>query len=88
MGVYAQIAPHSRLAIWNFIDVGVGFINSDYWVEIKILLFNQFAEDFDMKASDQIAQLILERVKTPHIQKVAARHDTNRGVGGLGNVGM
>ena len=29
-GTYARIAPRSGLAIHNFIDVGVGVVDSDY----------------------------------------------------------
>ena len=37
-GTYARIAPRSGLAIWNFIDVGAGVVDSDYWGEIKVVL--------------------------------------------------
>ena len=29
-GTYARIAPRSRLAIRNFIDIGAGVVDSDY----------------------------------------------------------
>ena len=45
-GTYARIAPHSGLAIRNFIDVGARVVDSDYWGEIKVILFNHSAEDF------------------------------------------
>ena len=45
-GTYARIAPRSGLAIRNFIDVGVGVVDSDYWGEIKVVLFNHSVEDF------------------------------------------
>ena len=64
-GTYARIAPRSGLAIRNFIDVGVGVVDSDYRGEIKVVLFNHSAEDFKVQAGDQIAQLILERIETP-----------------------
>ena len=66
-GTYARIAPRSGLAIRNFIDVGVGVVDSDYQGEIKVVLFNHSAEDFAIQAGDRIAQLILERIKTPQI---------------------
>ena len=62
---YARIAPRSRLAIRNSIDVGVGVVDLDYWDEIKVVLFNHSVEDFVVKANDRIAQLILERTKSP-----------------------
>ena len=57
LGTYAWIAPHSRLAIRNFIDVGTGVVDSDYRGEIKVVLFNHSAEDFPVQAGDRIAQL-------------------------------
>ena len=86
-GVYARIAPRSGLAIRNFIDVGAGVVDSDYRGEIKVVLFNHSAEDFAVKAGDQIAQLILERIETPQVKKVAALDDTNCVAGGFGSTG-
>ena len=86
-GTYARIAPRSGLAIRNFIDVGAGVVDSDYWGEIKVVLFNHSAEDFAVQAGDRIAQLILERIETPQVKKVAALDDTDRGAGGFGSTG-
>ena len=55
LGNYAWIAPRSGLPIRNFIDVGVGVVDLDYWGEIKVLLFNHSAEDFVAQACDWIA---------------------------------
>ena len=65
LGTYAWIAPRSGLPIKNFSNVGGGIVDSDYWGEIKVVLFNHSAEDFTIQAGDWIAQLILERIKTP-----------------------
>ena len=64
-GTYGWIAPRLVLAIRNFIDVGAGVVDSDYWGEIKVVLFNNSAEDFPVQTGDRIAQLILERIETP-----------------------
>ena len=63
--IYARIAPCSKLAIQNFIDVGVGVVDSDYCDKIKAVLFNHSVEAFVVQADYQIAQLILERIETP-----------------------
>ena len=65
VGTYARIAPRSGLAIRNFINVGVGVVDSDYQGEIKVVLFNHSVEDFKVQAGDRVAQLILERIETP-----------------------
>ena len=87
-GTYARIAPRSGLAIRNFIDVGAGVVDSDYRGEIKVVLFNHSAEDFAVQAGDRIAQLILERIKTPQVKKVATLDDTDRGADGFGSTGV
>ena len=84
-GTYARIAPRSGLAIRNFIDVGAGVVDSDYRGEIKVVLFNHSAEDFAVQAGDRIAQLILERIKTPQVKKVATLDDIDRGAHGFGS---
>ena len=87
-GTYARIAPHSGLATQSFIDVGAGVVDSDYLGEIKVVLFNHSADDFVVQASDRIAQLILERIRTPHVKKVATLDDTDHGAGGFGSTGV
>ena len=87
-GTCARIAPRLGLAIGNFIDVGVGLVDSDYWGEIKVVLFNHSAEDFNVQAGDQISQVILERIKTPEVKNVVTLDDTYRGVGGFGSTGV
>ena len=84
LGVYARIALHLGLAIKNFIDVGAGVIDSDYRGEIGVVLFNHSAVDFPVQVGDRIAQLILEKIKTPAVQKVIVLSTTNRGSGGFG----
>ena len=84
-GTYARIAPHLGLAVRNFINVGVGVVDSDYQGEIKVVLFNHGTEDFIVQVGDRIAQLILEQIRTPQVKKVATFDDTDRGVGGFGS---
>ena len=86
-GTYARIAPHSGLAIRNFIDFGAGVLDSDYRGEIKVVLFNHSAEDFVVQVGDWIARLILERIESPLVKKVIALDDTDHGAGGFGSTG-
>ena len=88
LGVYARIAPRSGLAVKKFIDVGAGVIDSDYRGEIGVVLFNHSAVDFPVQVGDRIAQLILEKIKTPAVQKVIVLSATDRGSGGFGSTGL
>ena len=64
-GCYGRIAPRSGLTVKKFIDVGAGVIDADYRGEVGVVLFNHSEEDFEVKAGDRIAQLILEKIATP-----------------------
>ena len=68
--------------------MGVGVISSDYWGEIWVVLFNHPAVDFPIQVGDKIAQLILEKIKTPAAQKVIVLSATDRGSGGFGSTGL
>ena len=82
-GVYARIAPHSRLAIKKFIDMGARVIDSDYQGEIGVVLFNHSVVNFPVQVGDSIAQLILEKIKTHVVQSA-----TKRGSGGFRSMGL
>ena len=87
-GVYARIAHRSGLALKKFINVGAGVVDSDYRGELGFVLYNHSKEDFKVNKGDTVAQLILERIKTPVVQKVQALDPTDRGARGFGSTGM
>jgi dUTP pyrophosphatase len=47
-GHYGRLASRSGLALNHFIVVGAGVIDADYRGEVKVLLFNFGAEDFQV----------------------------------------
>ena len=63
-------------------------IASDYRGEIGVVLFNHSAVDFPIQVGDRIAQLILEKIKTPTVQKVVVLSAIDRGIGGFGSTGL
>jgi dUTP pyrophosphatase len=87
-GTYGRVAPRSGLAVKKGIQVGAGVIDRDYTGEVKVVLFNQGDETFEIKKGDRIAQLILERCETPEIQLVTDLEDTERSSGGFGSTGV
>ena len=89
-GLYGRIAPRSGLAVKHGIQVGAGVVDADYRGEVKVLLFNQSQEPFNIETGDRIAQLILERHETPAVLEVTelSGGDTGRGAGGFGSTGV
>ncbi|KAK9271076.1 hypothetical protein L1049_026665 [Liquidambar formosana] len=84
-GTYARIAPRSGLAWKHSIDVGAGVIDADYRGPVGVILFNHSDVDFEVKAGDRIAQLIIEKIMTPDVMEVEDLDSTVRGVGGFGS---
>ena len=54
-GVYARIAPRSRLSPTKFIDVGVGVVDSDYRGDLVVVLYNHSEEDFKVNKGGRAA---------------------------------
>jgi dUTP pyrophosphatase len=86
-GCYGRVAPRSGLAWKHSIDVGAGVIDADYRGNVGVILFNFSDKDFDVKAGDRIAQLILERIATPEVEEVEDLDASARGAGGFGSTG-
>ena len=57
----------------------------DYCGETKVVLFNHSTKDFVVQQDDWIAELILERIETPQVKKVATLDNTDRGERGFGS---
>ena len=87
-GYYGRIAPRSSLAVLHHINVGAGVIDADYRGDIRVVLFNHSAQDFEVKRGHRIAQLILEKIATPPVVEVNTLDITIRGDGGFGSTGV
>ncbi|OAY50761.1 deoxyuridine 5'-triphosphate nucleotidohydrolase [Manihot esculenta] len=87
-GTYARIAPRSGLAWKHSIDVGAGVIDADYRGPVGVILFNHSDADFEVKAGDRVAQLIIEKIMTPDVFEVEDLDATARGEGGFGSTGV
>jgi len=102
-GYYARIAPRSGLAVKNGIDVLAGVVDSSYRGEVKVVLMNLSIDlasmmgltpniagsnfDFNIKAGDRIAQLIIEKYHAVDWQQVESLSTTER-TGGFGSTGV
>ncbi|KAG0500692.1 hypothetical protein HPP92_000764 [Vanilla planifolia] len=60
----------------------------DYRGPLGVVLFNHSDVDFEVKAGDRIAQLIIERIMTPVVLEVDDLEATKRGSGGFGSTGV
>lgn len=71
------------------ISTGAGVIDADYRGEVKVVLFNHSEKDFEIKAGDRIAQLVLERIVNAEISVITQEEldNTDRGEGGFGSTG-
>ncbi|CAK9178530.1 unnamed protein product [Ilex paraguariensis] len=87
-GTYARIAPRSGLAWKHSIDVGAGVIDADYRGPVGVILFNHSDVDFEVKAGDKIAQMIIQKILIPEVAEVDDLDSTARGAGGFGSTGV
>lgn len=63
-------------------------IDEDYRGNVGVILFNHGDKDFDIKAGDRVAQLILERIAIADVEEVSSLDETARGEGGFGSTGV
>jgi len=87
VGTYGRIAPRSGMSKKGLM-VNAGVIDRDYTGPIKIMLHNLSSDTYTVNKNDRIAQLILEKIKTPTIEIVDNLDDTQRGSGGFGSTGI
>lgn len=88
-GYYGRIAPRSGLAYKNGIDVLAGVIDSDYRGDIGVILFNtSTTNEFQVKAGDRIAQIIIEKCHNVHWDLEESLDQTNREQKGFGSTGV
>ena len=88
-GYEAQIRPRSGLAIEHGITVlnSPGTIDADYRGEIGIILVNHGDNNFTIKRSMRIAQMIVSSVVNFSWKEIEILPETTRGTSGFGSTG-
>jgi len=88
-GYEAQIRPRSGLAFKHGITVlnSPGTIDADYRGEVKVLLINHGAEDFEINDGERIAQMVIAAHARIEWNSVTELTETERGAGGFGSTG-
>ena len=87
LGTVGRIAGRSGLSINFNVEVGAGWIDSDFRGEVMVELKNFSSSEFKVSAGARIAQLILletPKVKLVVVDKLTA---TSRGTSGMGSTG-
>ncbi|MEN0053176.1 MAG: dUTP diphosphatase [Mucilaginibacter sp.] len=89
-GFEAQIRPRSGLAFKHGIGIvnSPGTIDADYRGEIKVLLINFSADDFEINHGDRIAQMVVARHEKVNWDEVEILNETTRGEGGFGHTAV
>lgn len=64
-----------------------GTIDAHYTGPVKVCLFNHDANDYEVKAGDKIAQLVIQPVFLPRLELVDSLDETDRGDNGFGSTG-
>jgi dUTP pyrophosphatase len=86
-GHVGRIGSRSGLSVKHNIEVGAGWIDSDYRGELKVELKNFSGLEFIVEEGDRIAQLIILPIATPALEEVDSLSPTTRGKGGFGSTG-
>ena len=64
-----------------------GVIDAGYTGSVRVKLYNNSDNDYEVKEGDKISQLVILPVLTPELEIVDSLEDTDRGNGGFGSTG-
>jgi len=87
-GHEAQVRPRSGLALHHAITLpnAPATIDPGYRGEIRVILLNLGPHDYQIRAGDRIAQMVISRYE-PVEWEEAELNDSHRGQGGFGSSG-
>ncbi len=86
-GTVGRIASRSGLSVKANIEVGAGWIDSDYRGTLMVELKNFGSSPYQVRAGDRIAQLVILPVVDAEINVVDDTGQTARGRCGFGSTG-
>ena len=87
IGTVGRIAAWSGLSAKFNVEVGAGWIDSDFRGEVMVELKNLSSADYKITAGDRIAQLILLRTLQAELVVSDRLERTSRGTSGMGSTG-
>ncbi len=87
-GFVGLIWDKSGIAVKGGLKTMGGVIDSNYRGEIGVIIRNLSKKDYKINKGDKIAQMLIQKVECPIIEKVQELDDTERGEGGFGSTGL
>ena len=87
IGTVGRIAARSGLSVKFNVEVGAGWIDSDFRGEVMVELKNLSSADYKITAGDRIAQLILLKTVKGELVVTDKLESTSRGTSGMGFTG-
>ena len=87
-GTVGRIASRSGLSVNSNMEVGAGWIDSDYRGALMVELKNLSSKIYKVSQGDRIAQLVILPVVDVEIGVVSNLEETARGSSGFGSTGM
>ena len=87
IGTVGRIAARSSLSVKFNLEVGAGWIDSDFRGEVMVELKNLSSADYKVIGGDRIAQLILLMTAKAELVATDQLESTSRGTSGLGSTG-
>ncbi len=87
-GYVGLIWDKSGMAAKHGLKTMAGVIDSGYRGEVKIVVHNLSAIDYQVNAGEKVAQMLIQPVVQLPLLEVEELDSTSRGVGGFGSTGM
>ena len=87
-GYVGLIWPRSKLGAKKQVQVLAGVIDSDYRGEVMISLLNSGAETLELRKSDKVAQMVIQKIYSYPLKLVDELPESDRGKDGINCLDM
>ena len=84
-GTVGRIASRSGLSVKSNLEVGAGWIDSDYRGEINVELKNFSSKPYNVRVGDRVAQLVILPIVDIKVEAVVSLKETERNSSGFGS---
>jgi len=84
-GTVGRVASRSGLSVNSNIEVGAGWIDSDYRGELKVELKNLSSKSYRINPGDRIAQLVILPLADVEVESALHLEETERDSAGFGS---